>query len=213
MPQAFADLPTYLRETFAPQNEFMSSLMPRAVERGLPQISLSPESGKTLYLLAKMINAAKILEIGTLAGYSGIWLAQALPEQGKMITLEINAHHAEVARENFVAAGVGDKVEIRLGPAGDLLPEVAKEGPFDLCFIDADKDGYPKYLDFALANVRSGGLIIADNADAHGRAHEVLNEGESARFIQIYNERVATDPRLVSMIIPVGGWLAVSLVL
>jgi predicted O-methyltransferase YrrM len=165
-----------------------------------------------LYLLAKMIGARKVLEFGALAGYSGIWLARALPPDGRFITLELSPKHADVTRRNYAAAGLSDRTEVRVGPGRELMGAAATEGPYDLVFIDADKSNYPTYLDFALENTRVGGLIIADNADGHGQVHEALDEGNDIRGIQRYNERVANHPRLVSNIIPVGGWLAVSLV-
>ena len=213
MPQSnYPDLETYRRELFAPEDDLLKSVMPAATQQGLPNISVSPDSGKMLYMLAKMIKAKKVLEFGALAGYSGIWLARALPPDGTFITLELEPKHAAVTQSNYEAAGVGDRAEVRVGPARDLMPEAAREGPFDLVFIDADKDNYPLYLDFALEHVRPGGLIIADNADGHGHVHGELADGDGRRGIQIYNERVANHPRLVSNIIPVGGWLAVSLV-
>jgi predicted O-methyltransferase YrrM len=210
--KAYPDLDTYRRELFAPEDELLQGLMSAAVEQGLPNISVSPAAGQTLYLLAKMIGAKKILEFGALAGYSGIWLARALPADGRFITLELNPKHAEVTRQNYIAAGLGNQTEVRVGPAVELMPDVVDDGPFDLVFIDADKPNYPTYLDFALENTRVGGLIIADNADGHGHVHEALTAGSDISGIQIYNERVATHPRLLSNIIPVGGWLAVSLV-
>ena len=209
----YPDLNTYRRELFAPEDDFMKGIMPAAVQQGLPNISVSSDSGKMLYMLAKMVKAKKILEFGALAGYSGIWLARALSPDGTFITLELEPTHAAVTRANYEAAGVGDVAEVRVGPAQELMPDAANEGPFDLVFIDADKEGYPTYLDFALENVRPGGLIIADNADGHGHAHKPAQNGSGRHGIQLYNERVATHPRLVSNIIPVGGWLAVSLVL
>ncbi|MDA0748048.1 MAG: O-methyltransferase [bacterium] len=209
----YPDLDAYRKEVFAPEDDLLKGVMPAAVEKGLPRISVSPESGKTLYLLAKMIGAKKILEFGALAGYSGIWLARALPEDGRFITLEMDPKHAEVTRANYAAAGLADRTEVHVGPALDMLDKVLPEAPFDLVFIDADKENYPNYLDFALDHTRPGGLIIADNANGHGRVHEKLQDGEGPRGIQVYNDRVANHPRLVSNILPVGGWLAVSLVL
>ena len=209
----YPDLDTYRREVFAQEDDLLRGIMPAAVEQGLPKISVSPEAGKMLYLLAKTIRAKRILEFGSLAGYSGIWLARALPPDGRFITLEIDPKHAEVTRANYEAAGLVDRTEVRVGPAAELAAGVVEEGPFDLVFIDADKEGYPTYLDFALEQTRPGGLIVADNANGHRRAHEALEAGNGRRGIQIYNERVANHPGLVSNIIPVGGWLAVSLVL
>ena len=213
MQQTYPDLDTYKREVFACEDGLLKSIMPDAIEQGIPRISVSPEAGQTLYLLAKTIGAKKILEFGALAGYSGIWLARALPEDGQFITLEIETKHAEVTRRNYEKAGLSDRTDVRLGDGIKLMQDAAQDGPFDLIFIDADKENYPKYLDFALENTRSGGLIIADNANGHGHAHRALPEGDGRRGIQDYNHCVANHPKLISNIIPVGGWLAVSLVL
>ena len=213
MQQTYPDLDTYKREVFAREDDLLKNIMPDAAEQGIPRISVSPEAGQTLYLLAKTIGAKKILEFGALAGYSGIWLARALPEDGQFITLEIETKHAEVTRRNYEKAGLSDRTDVRLGDGTKLMQDAAQDGPFDLIFIDADKENYPKYLDFALENTRSGGLIIADNANGHGHAHRALPEGDGRRGIQDYNRRVANHPKLISNIIPVGGWLAVSLVL
>ncbi len=184
-PLNYPDLDAYRREVFAREDDFLKNIMPAAVEQGLPHISVSPEAGRTLYLLAKMIAAKKILEFGALAGYSGIWLARALPPDGHFITLEIEPKHAEVTRANYKAAGLGDLTEVRVGPAQELMAGVADEGPFDLVFIDADKGGYSTYLDFALAYTRPGGLIIADNADGGGYVHGMLPEGDWRRGIAL----------------------------
>lgn len=209
----YQDLDTYRREVFAREDRILSGVMPRATKQGLPTISISPESGKTLYLLAKAIGARKILEFGSLAGYSGIWLARALPDDGRFVSLEVDPKHADVTRANFAAAGLADRTDVRTGKGAELMAELVGDGPFDLVFIDADKENYPVYLDFALENTRAGGLIVADNANGHGHVHEALEPGDGRRGIQEYNRRVAEHPRLVSNIIPVGGWLAVSLVL
>lgn len=209
----YPDLDTYRREVFAREDELLKSVMPGAASQGFPRISISPESGKTLYLLAKAIGARRILEFGSLAGYSGIWLARALPVDGRFISLEVDPKHAEVSRKNLDAAGLADRTEVRVGEGAVLMRDVADEGPFDLVFIDADKENYPVYLDFALENTRVGGLIVADNANGHGHVHESLDAGDGRRGIQEYNRRVAGHAGLVSNIIPVGGWLAVSLVL
>ncbi|MCW8133424.1 MAG: O-methyltransferase [Planctomycetota bacterium] len=195
----YPNLETYRRTLFSPEDDHLKGIMPAAVEKGVPKISVSAESGK-------------ILEIGALAGYSGTWLARSLPADGTFLTLEYEPRHAEIARANYAKAGIQAQAEVRVGKALDLLPGVAGDAPFDLCFIDADKGNYPHYLDYALKYVRKGGLIVADNADAHGNGHKVLDDGNDARGIQVYNERVSADPRLVSVIVPYGGWLAVSLV-
>ena len=198
MQQSYPDLDTYKREVFARQDDLLKNIMPDAAEQGIPRISVSPEAGQTLYLLAKTIGAKKILEFGALAGYSGIWLARALPEDGQFITLEIELKHAEVTRRNYAKAGLSDRTDVRLGDGTKLMQDAVQDGPFDLIFIDADKESYPQYLDFALENTRSGGLIIADNANGHGHAHRALPEGDGRRGIQDYNRRVANHPKLIS---------------
>ena len=206
------DLESYRLDLFVDEDEVLRSVMPEATAAGVPGISVSADAGKVLHLLARAVNARRILEFGALAGYSGIWLARALPPGGRLISLEVEEKHAGLTRRNFERAGVADRAEVRLGPALETMASVEPEGPFDLAFIDADKENYPGYLDFSLRHVREGGLIIADNANGHGHAHEVLEPGDGRRGIQTYNRRVADDPRLVSHILPVGGWLAVSVV-
>jgi caffeoyl-CoA O-methyltransferase len=201
-------LEKYRRDLFAREDEVLRSVMPAAVAQGLPDISVDPDAGKTLHLLARMVNAKKILEFGSLAGYSGIWLARALGAGGKLISLEIDPKHAEIARANYKKAGVADRAEVHVGPASQTMKSVAAEGPFDLVFIDADKEGYPEYLEFALANTRPGSLIVADNA----RPRSLPATSARDKAITAYNERVTSHPKLVSNILPTGGWLAVSLV-
>ncbi|MBI2502132.1 MAG: O-methyltransferase [Candidatus Latescibacteria bacterium] len=207
---SYPDLNTYRLSLFVQEDQVLKSVMPEAVALGLPPISVNPDAGQTLYLLARMIGARKILEFGALAGYSAIWLARALPREGRLISLEIDPKHARIARSNLARARLADRAEVRTGPALELMAEVSEEAPFDMIFIDADKESYPRYLDFAMDHVRLGGLIAADNADGHGHAHEVLEPGDGRRGIQTYNRRVASDRRLVSHILPIGGWLAVS---
>jgi len=207
---SFPDLETYRREVFIQEDPLLKSVMPEAVALGLPPISVNPDAGMTLHLLARMIGARKILEFGTLAGYSAIWLARALPREGRLISLELDPKHARIARANLARARLADRAEVRAGSALQLMAEVSAEAPFDMVFIDADKESYPRYLDFALDHVRLGGLIVADNADGHGHVHENLEPGDGRRGIQTYNRRVAGDRRLVSHALPIGGWLAVS---
>ena len=154
---------TAITRMFAAEDEALQSTLKAAQEAGLPQIQISPIQGKFLQLLATICNAHKILEIGALAGYSGIWLARALPSHGRLITLEVDARHAEVVRQSFARAGVADRTEVRVGKALELLPQMEDEAPFDLVFIDADKPPYPDYLDWALRLTRPGSIIVADN--------------------------------------------------
>ncbi len=137
--------------------------------RGIPEMQITREQGRTLNMLAHLVGARRILEIGTLSGYSGVWMARALPADGKLITCEVNPKHAELAMDAFVHAGVADKVELHLGPALETLTSLELDSPFDMTFIDADKDNNLNYFQFAEAHTRSGGLIIVDNIFLNGR--------------------------------------------
>ncbi len=184
---------------FAPEDEGLRQALAAAKEADMPAIQISPIQGKMLQLLATACNARTILEIGSLAGYSGIWLARALPQGGRLITLEISPKHAEVVRNSFARAGVGDRTEVRVGKALDLLPQLESEAPFDLVFIDADKPPYPEYLDWALKLTRPGSIIVADNCIRGGRALAPDDQDEGTRGVYTYNINVSNNPRLVSL--------------
>ena len=193
---------SYVERLFAPPDPALEGALCRSREAGLPEINVSANEGKLLALLAEMVRARRILEIGTLGGYSAIHLARALPEDGALISLEIDERHAEVARENVAGAGLSDRIEIRVGDARGLLAGMVEggEGPFDVVFIDADKGGYPEYLEWALRLSRPGSLILGDNAIRGG---SVLDPGdESSRAIREFNEKLARDPRLSSLVLP-----------
>jgi len=195
------DIDRYIAELFAPEsrNGVYSEALEAMKEGGLPSINVSASLGKTLHVLALATGAKRILEIGTLGGYSGIWLASALPSDGKMITLEVDPHHAEVASENFKRAALADKVELRVGPALASLEEMVNrgEGKFDITFIDANKDGYVDYLEKALALTRKGGLILADNT----LTHNALDKGADSPIWQ-FNSALAKKENLVTALIP-----------
>ena len=210
---AYPDLDTYRRSLFHYEDELLAGIMPAAVARGVPDISVNAESGQALHLLVRLIGARRVLEFGTLAGYSGIWLARALPPGGLLLTNEFEPLHAEIAGRNFRRAGVEDKVRIVPGGALEALPEIAGHAPFDMVFIDTAKEIYPELLDFAVEHTRPGGLIVGDNTNCFGHGHEELAPDHPAYGIQTFNQRIATDSRLESMIVPVGSWLSVSLVL
>src|SRR6266542_5485070 len=190
-----------IARTFAPEDEGLRSALAAAKDAGLPEIQISPLQGKLLQLLATTCNAKKILEIGSLAGYSGIWLARALPAEGRLITLEINPKHAEVVRNSFARAGVGDRTEVRVGRAADLLPQLESEAPFDLVFIDADKAPYPEYLAWALRYTRPGSIIIANNTIRQGLGFSDPGPQADSYTTGIveYNKRVMNNPRLLSL--------------
>lgn len=192
---------TAITHLFAAEDEGLQYALAAAKEAGLPEIQISPVQGKFLQLLAAACQARKILEIGSLAGYSGIWLARSLPEGGRLITLEVNPHHAEVVRNSFTRAGVDSRAEVRVGRALDLLPHLESEAPFDLVFIDADKPPYPQYLDWALRLTRPGSIIVADNCIRRGDALHESNDEATAGLFE-YNRRIASAPRLVSLALP-----------
>src|SRR5262249_52086334 len=153
----------YVEELLEPEDAILREIRDRSAQEGLPRIAVGPFDGRHLEVLARMAGARRIVEIGTLGGYSGVCLARALPPGGKLDTFEYEPKHARVAEESFRRAGVADRVRIHVGPAIDRLPEIEPEGPFDLVFIDADKGGYPAYLAWATRNLRVGGTVVADN--------------------------------------------------
>ncbi len=192
----------YIQNLFAPQDEALEAAVRESQRAGLPEINVSPSEGKLLQLLAEISGARRILEIGTLGGYSAINLARGMAEDGALISLEIDEHHAEVARRNVERARLGERVEIRVGDARELLAGLAErnEGPFDLVFIDADKEGYPEYLEWALRLSRPGSLILGDNTIWGGTI--IDPQDDSTRAIHEFNERLARDPRLSAVILP-----------
>jgi predicted O-methyltransferase YrrM len=183
---------------FAAEDDGLKHALQAAKQAGLPEIQISPVQGKFLQLLAVACNAQKILEIGSLGGYSGIWLARALPASGHFITLEINPTHAELVRNAFSYAGVSERAEVLVGKALDLLPQLEHEAPFDLVFIDADKPPYPQYIEWALRLSRPGSIIVADNCIRSGKGFEEPQD-EGMAGIVAYNNRIASDPRLISL--------------
>jgi predicted O-methyltransferase YrrM len=193
----------YIAERFIPEDAALDAALRESEGAGLPSIAVSAAQGKWLHLLARAIGARRILEIGTLGGYSGIWLARALPTGGRLTTLELDAAHAEVARKNFVRAGLGDAIEIRLGPALQTLPTL--RGPFDLIFIDADKPGYTEYFGWAVQLARPGTLIIADNVIRNGAVADSSSADVAVRGIQRFNAAVAAEPRVTATAIQTVG--------
>ena len=196
------EIDAYVEKLFAPRDAALEAALDESRRAGLPEIQVSPNEGVLLGLLAQMAGARRILEIGTLGGYSAIHFARTLPEDGALISLEIDEHHAGVARKNVERAGLDSKVEIRVGDARERLAELVEndEGPFDLVFIDADKEGYPEYLEWAMRLSRPGSLILGDNAIRGG---SVLDpQDDSARATREFNERLAEDPRLSAIVLP-----------
>ena len=194
---------SYIEGLFALSDPTLEGALRRSRRAGLPEIHVSPNEGRLLRLLAETAGARRILEVGTLGGYSTIHLAHALPEDGSLISLELDERYAEVARENIAEADFGGRVEVWVGDARKLLADMVEDGvrPFDLTFIDADKGSYPEYLEWALQLSQPGSLVLADNTIRGG---SVLNpRDESARAIRKFNENLARDPRLSAHILPV----------
>lgn len=192
-------------ELFAHEDDALRAARAATRAHHMPAISISPAQGRHLQLLARAVGARKALEIGALAGYSAIWLARALPADGRLISLEISEKHAAVARESLALARLAERAEVRVGPASETLPSVIAEAPFDLIFIDADKQNYPLYLEWALRLARLGAFIVADNTVRRGLP--LVEELDSAatdetRGLWEYNRSVARDPRLLSLAMP-----------
>lgn len=206
-----------LNELFAPEDDALRAAIQAGRDHDMPPIQISPLQGRCLQVLAAACGAKKILEIGALAGYSSIWLARALPPDGRLISLEASEKHAEVARASLVRAGLNDRAEVRVGPALQTLPNLVDEAPFDLIFIDADKPPYPAYLDWALKLARPGSIIVADNCIRNGVPLFGASDDPGMRAIGEYDRRVANDPRLLSVAFPMddGGTdgFAISVVL
>jgi predicted O-methyltransferase YrrM len=174
---------------------------------GLPNIQVSPLQGKFLHLVARACRAERILEIGTLGGYSTTWLARALPPEGRLVTLELEPRHAAIARASLERAGLAERVEIRVGTASEGLVQLAREkvAPFDLVFIDADKVGYPEYLEGALRLSHVGTVIIADNVVRRGDVADPRSEDPNVRGVRQMTENMARDPRLAATVVQTVG--------
>jgi predicted O-methyltransferase YrrM len=204
-PDIFVAVDRYIDDLFAPEDEALTGALARSKAGGLPDIQVSAGQGKFLYLLAKLVGAKRILELGTLGGYSTIWLARALPEGGKLTTLEYEPRHAEVARVNFAAAGLADKIEVVVGAATETLPGVIdRAGPFDLVFVDADKNNYPNYLREIMRGVRSGSLILGDNVVRRGGVLDPKVDANSLGARE-FNAMIAADPRLEAVVLQQVG--------
>ncbi|MEH7350354.1 O-methyltransferase [Gottfriedia acidiceleris] len=200
------DVDEYFIEKLIPNDPILENVLLANYHAGLPSIDVSPTQGKLLYLLAKIKSAKNILEIGTLGGYSSIWLARALPEDGKLTTLEISDEHAKVAKQNIIEAKLQDKVEIMIGKALDTLPTLKEsKSSFDFIFIDADKPNNPHYLKWALKLANSGALIIVDNVVRNGEVIYETNQDESVKGVRQLMDLLASDPRIDSTAIQTVG--------
>ncbi len=210
MPTYDDALEAYLRENFAIEDDVLTTIRENIAASGLPQMSINPEDGRFLEFIVAASGARLALEIGTLGGYSGAWIARGLPDDGRLITIELNPEHASVAVNNFRLAGLAERVDIRVGDAHQMLPELSTEGPFDFIFIDAEKMGYPAYLDWALENLQPGGIVAGHNAFGHGDVVNAADTSERTEALRAFNRRLAEDPRMVSLIFPAGDGMAVA---
>jgi len=188
----------YIGGLLAPHDALLNDALEASAAAGLPAIQVSPTQGKLLHVLARMVGARNILEIGTLGGYSTIWMARALPPGGYVLTLEADKKHAQVARTNFDRAGLGTTIALRFGPALETLPKIAAEGrePFDLIFIDANKSSMAEYFGWALKLSRRGSVIVADNVIRDGKVIDTTSEDPDIVGVRRFNARLAAEPRV-----------------
>jgi predicted O-methyltransferase YrrM len=203
----WTEVDAFLDSLLIGEDDALAGAVASSERAGLPPIQVSAAQGKLLYLLAKVQGARRVLEIGTLGGYSAIWMARALPEGGHLISMEASPRHAEVASGNVARAGLVGTVEIRVGRAGESLPKLAEERPepFDMVFIDADKDGYPDYLEQSLQLARPGTLIVADNVVRGGAIIDADSSDARVQGVRRFNEMLARDPRLDATILQTVG--------
>lgn len=199
----------YIASLFARDDDVLAALREAADREGLPPISISAVTGRLLQILLSAIGAERVLEVGTLGGYSAIWMARGLPASGRLVTIEVDERHAEFARRYFARAALDDRIDLRIGRALDVLPAFDGER-FDAIFLDADKEPLPTYFEWALRLLRPGGLLIADNALWGGRVLDPANEDDGTRGVREFNRRMASDPRVRGTIVPVGDGVAVA---
>ena len=210
--QTPAEVDAYIDDLFACTDPVLQAAQQRADQAGLPRIQVSASQGKLLYLLARMVGANRILEIGTLAGFSTIWLARALADGGKLVSLELEQTHAEVARQNLADAGMDERVEMIVGPAIESLARLEKQmrgqpgrPKFDLIFMDADKASYPAYLEWCVRMSRPGTVLLADNVVREGAVLAPDPEDESAVGAAAFNAALAAHPRVESVVMQQVG--------
>jgi predicted O-methyltransferase YrrM len=197
----------FITDLIVPSDPALDAALAESLAAGLPAISVSPNQGKFLHLLARLRGAHSILEVGTLGGYSTIWLARALPEGGRLVTLEAEPKHAEIARANLARAGLTDVVDLRLGRAQETLPQIAAEGlgPFDLVFIDADKVSTADYFNWALKLTRQGSLILVDNVVRKGAVADQSSTDPDVQGVRRFYEVLAAEPRVSATAIQTVG--------
>jgi caffeoyl-CoA O-methyltransferase len=201
----------YISSLFAREDELLISLREEADRSGLPPISISADEGRLLQVLLRAIGARRVLEVGTLGGYSAIWMARALPADGELMSIELDPDHAEFANRYIARAGLNTKIRIRVGRALEVLPSLDGE-VFDAIFLDADKEPLPTYLEWALRLVRPGGLIMADNALWGGKVIDPNVDDDATRAVREFNRRFASEPRITGIVVPTHDGVAVGIV-
>lgn len=218
--EQWAAVDDYVNNVLVPQDAALKRALETARSAGLPAINVAPNQGKLLHILARLMGARRILEVGTLGGYSSIWLARALPPGGKLITLEIDPRFAELARDNLAGAGLSEQTEVRVGRALQTLPVLQAQGagPFDLVFIDADKPSNPEYFQWAVELSRPGSLIVVDNVVRNGAVADAASDDPGVQGTRRMNELIAQNPRVLATAIQTVGLkgydgLALALVL
>jgi predicted O-methyltransferase YrrM len=204
---SWTEVDQYLANALLPADPTLEEVLGKSEAADIPAIQVSALQGKLLMLLVQVLCARRVLEIGTLAGYSTIWLARGLPEEGKIVTLEADAHHAKIARANIAKAGFGERVDLRLGRALKTLPLLAEEkaGPFDFFFIDADKKHIPEYFDWSLRLSRPGSLIVVDNVVRDGQVANMVNREANIEGIRRFLEQAGQDPRVEMTALQIVG--------
>ena len=200
-------LDRYLESKLLPEDPILQEALRESEAAGLPLIQVSPLQGGFLGVLARAIGARRILEVGTLGGYSAIWLGRALPSEGRLVSLEVNPVHAEVARRNLARAGLADRVEVRVGPAIETLPKLLEEGagPFDLTFLDADKPSSVDYFDWALRLSRPGSVIVVDNVARHLPVPPPWGADANGEAMRRLIERISAEPRVSATVLQTVG--------
>ncbi len=204
----------YAVDCFCPEDAVLAEVRERSVQSGLPEIQVGSMDALHLEVLTRAIGAKKAVEVGTLGGYSGIAIARGLLPGGKLYTFDIEARHGQVAQESYRKAGVADRVEVLIGPAVEMLAQINPHGPFDLVFIDADKENYPRYLRWATENLRVGGVVLGDNTFGWGMiTDEKFEDAEDERAIkglQAFNRELAQGGRFRATILPTGEGLTMA---
>ncbi|MGD0249647.1 MAG: O-methyltransferase [Thermoplasmata archaeon] len=203
----WTDVDQYVEDLLLPSDPALEAALSSSAAAGLPSIHVSPAQGKFLHLLARSVRARSILEIGTLGGYSTIWLARALPDAGRLLSLEVSPRHAEVARQNLERAGLSDRAQVRLGPALETLPRLAEEGrgPFDLTFIDADKPTTAEYFDWAVRLSHAGSVVVVDNVVRKGTVAREEGADASSQGIRRFLARLSGDARVSATVVQTVG--------